>query len=111
MLATVGVAAAAPGCIALFGEVELLNGVLGNVLSGEGPAGAQAAPVGSGMDCGNSAFGSPAPHFVSETDPNVPDMGRTPEPVSPTVPGPGAAGSRRTTPGRLSHKGKASHVQ
>ncbi|MFD4410192.1 hypothetical protein ACFVXW_00255 [Streptomyces sp. NPDC058251] len=49
-----------PGGIAFFGEVELLKGVLGNVLSGEGPAGAQAAPVGSGMDCGNSAFGSPA---------------------------------------------------
>ncbi|MEU9121273.1 hypothetical protein AB0C96_15705 [Streptomyces sp. NPDC048506] len=41
----------------VLGEVGVLNGVLGNALNGEGPAGAQSTPIGSSMGCNNSALG------------------------------------------------------
>ncbi|MFF4949738.1 hypothetical protein ACWC2K_10545 [Streptomyces chattanoogensis] len=40
----------------ILGEVGILNGVLGNALNGEGPAGAQSTTLGSSMGCNNSAF-------------------------------------------------------
>ncbi|GAU68797.1 hypothetical protein SSP35_09_00400 [Streptomyces sp. NBRC 110611] len=38
----------------VLGEVGILNGVLGNALNGEGPAGAQSTPIGSSMGCNDS---------------------------------------------------------
>ncbi|MGW1378200.1 hypothetical protein ACWD6P_28560 [Streptomyces sp. NPDC002446] len=40
----------------VLGEVGILNGLLGNALNGEGPAGAQETKLGSSMGCNNSAF-------------------------------------------------------
>ncbi|MGW1378204.1 hypothetical protein ACWD6P_28580 [Streptomyces sp. NPDC002446] len=41
----------------VLGEVGILNGVLGNALNGEGPAGAQSTPIGSSMGCNDSIGG------------------------------------------------------
>ncbi|AJC54688.1 MULTISPECIES: hypothetical protein [Streptomyces] len=41
----------------VLGEVGILNGVLANVLNGEGSPGAQATPIGSSIGCNNSALG------------------------------------------------------
>ncbi|MFI6763928.1 hypothetical protein [Streptomyces sp. NPDC050355] len=41
----------------VLGEVGILNGVLGNALNGEGPAGAQSTPIGSSMGCNNLVGG------------------------------------------------------
>ncbi|MFB7634155.1 hypothetical protein ACFC0M_24860 [Streptomyces sp. NPDC056149] len=40
----------------VLGEVGILNGLASNLINGEGAAGAQASPVGSGMGCNNSAL-------------------------------------------------------
>ncbi|GGU51439.1 hypothetical protein GCM10010211_15140 [Streptomyces albospinus] len=40
----------------VLGEVGILNGVLANAINGEGSAGAQATPMGSGLGCNNSAL-------------------------------------------------------
>ncbi|CAM5587878.1 MULTISPECIES: hypothetical protein [Streptomyces] len=40
----------------VLGEVNLLGGVLGNALNGEGNPGAQSTDIGSTMGCNNSAF-------------------------------------------------------
>lgn len=42
--------------IDILGIVGVLNGVLGNGLNGEGPAGSQSNHLGSKMGCNNSAF-------------------------------------------------------
>lgn len=42
--------------IDVLGIVGVLNGVLGNGLNGEGPAGSQSNRLGSTMGCNNSAF-------------------------------------------------------
>ncbi|WP_328782596.1 hypothetical protein OIE52_19780 [Streptomyces canus] len=40
----------------VLGEVNVLGGVLGNALNGEGNPGAQSTDIGSTMGCNNSAF-------------------------------------------------------
>jgi hypothetical protein len=40
----------------VLGEVGILNGALGNALSGEGAPGAQASSLGSTQNCSNHAF-------------------------------------------------------
>lgn len=40
----------------VLGEVGVLNGLLGNALSGEGNPGGQASKLGSAASCSNSAF-------------------------------------------------------
>ncbi|MFF4606053.1 hypothetical protein ACFY12_25345 [Streptomyces sp. NPDC001339] len=39
----------------VLGEVGILNGLAGNLLNGEGPAGAQSTKMGSAMGCNNMA--------------------------------------------------------
>ncbi|GAU68793.1 hypothetical protein SSP35_09_00360 [Streptomyces sp. NBRC 110611] len=39
----------------VLGEVGIANGLLGNALNGEGPAGAQSTKMGSSMGCNNMA--------------------------------------------------------
>ncbi|AJT62914.1 hypothetical protein [Streptomyces chattanoogensis] len=41
----------------VLGEVGIANGILGNALNGEGPAGAQSTPIGSSMGCNNIVGG------------------------------------------------------
>ncbi|MGW1377518.1 hypothetical protein ACWD6P_25055 [Streptomyces sp. NPDC002446] len=41
----------------VLGEVGILNGLLGNALNGEGPAGAQETKIGSSMGCNNIVGG------------------------------------------------------
>ncbi|MFF2811284.1 hypothetical protein ACFVT2_29725 [Streptomyces sp. NPDC058000] len=38
----------------VLGEVGILNGLASNLINGEGSAGAQATPIGSGIGCNNS---------------------------------------------------------
>jgi hypothetical protein len=40
----------------VLGQVGILNGLGGNLLNGEGNAGAQSTSMGSSMGCGNSAL-------------------------------------------------------
>ncbi|MFJ9420213.1 hypothetical protein ACIRPT_39595 [Streptomyces sp. NPDC101227] len=40
----------------VLGEVGIANGLLGNLLGGEGSPGAQSTTMGSSMGCNNSAF-------------------------------------------------------